>query len=117
MTQPLERVQPVEERKAEPTRTYSKANFYVFTDAVERLGISAPDLCEEIGYSRSSHKHWEKTGEMPFVASLACEALLRRAANNEAARIILRGDNVAVLDGNFTAKEIHPGIWAVEPAA
>ena len=117
MAQPMKQIQPVEEQKAEPTRTYSKADFSLFADAVERLGISAPDLCAAIGYSRSSHKHWEKTGEMPFVASLACEALVRRAGNDKAARIILRADNVAVLDGDFTAKEIHPSIWAIEPAA
>lgn len=63
---------------------YKTVKYSVFTGAMSKLGIVNPgDFSEALGYSRSAHNVWRKSGRFPQTASLACECFLRRHNKEE----------------------------------
>lgn len=68
-------------------RSYQHTTTDQFVQAMERLNITAPRLCEAIGYARSSSVKWLKENKMPKAGALACEALVRRAGASTIAKV------------------------------
>ena len=62
-------------KKRQPSR-FRKAPYRQFPETCEALNITAPDLCEMMGYGRASHTVWRDAGEMPYQASLLCDHFL-----------------------------------------
>ena len=59
--------------------SYKTTKYAIFADAMVKLSITTPgDLSGNLGYSRSAHNMWRKSGRLPKTAALACECLLRR---------------------------------------
>ncbi len=50
----------------------------VFTETCKALSMNAAALCTALGYSSNSSHAWTKSGTMPKVAAIACEALRKR---------------------------------------
>lgn len=65
---------------ANRTKQFKTVDAIVFLDTAEKLGIGNRELSAALGYSDSAADNWIKEGRMPTVASLACEALIRRRA-------------------------------------
>ena len=57
------------------TRTFQKAPFSCFAETEKHLAITGAALCERLGYASNAYCDWQKSGEMPRVASIACQAL------------------------------------------
>lgn len=67
-----------EPEKTKKQREYRKASVNVYLDAKAFLRASDREMMEALGYSENSWMSWVQSGEMPFVASIACEGLMRR---------------------------------------
>lgn len=66
---------------AQPTpkvKNFAKANSAKFFATAEALGWPWPKLAKTLGYKENAHSDWKKSGLMPYVAALACDALLAK---------------------------------------
>ncbi len=52
------------------------APYEIFTSTAEVLGINHFELNALLGYAKTANNIWMKKGEMPYVASLACDQLV-----------------------------------------
>lgn len=84
-----------------------------FDRAMARLHLSPRNLCREIGYSGDAHRQWRQKGQMPKVAALACEALIRRAGKSDRPDVLLRGENVRVVDGDATVERVYEDVYVL----
>ena len=66
------------EENTAKSRTYRKASVNAYLDAKAHLRASDREMMEALGYQEGSWRYWIETGHMPFVAAIACEALVRR---------------------------------------
>lgn len=69
-----------EDEESKQTRSHQKTNrLHMLRQLLEARGMDHTALGKELGYNAASTIHkWLADGEMPVVASLAVEALLRR---------------------------------------
>ena len=56
-------------------QTYRTAPFTIFSDTCVLLDKNAYQLCELLGYHKTSHSGWAKKGLFPLVAANLCTAL------------------------------------------
>lgn len=63
-------------------KKYQRAPYSKFVQTREALGWKAARLSQELGYSPSASHTWEKDGEMPMVAFLACDTLIAKHKAN-----------------------------------
>jgi hypothetical protein len=70
------------------SKTYKRSDTIIFLETAEKLGLSQGQLSQELGYSDHAASEWVKAGEMPAVAALACEALLRRRGQQDSFVIV-----------------------------
>lgn len=71
------------------TKTFRKTTYSTFASTAELLALTPRELVNSLGYTDSTASTWEKNNEIPYVAGLACEALLAKAAKAEPAAILL----------------------------
>ena len=57
------------------TRTPQKALYSTFLQTAKDLAITREELSERLGYASNAHCDWQKSGGMPQVANIACQAL------------------------------------------
>lgn len=98
-------------------KNFKKVNFSIFSEAAETFGISSPELCENLGYSKSAFHLWQRERKMPKVAALAIEGLMRR--NKKAIKkhsVVVKADNLELIGGGdgITIREIAENIWTIE---
>ena len=74
---------------SEATKVFRKTTYSTFASTAELLALSPRELVNSLGYSDGTANKWEKDNEIPFVAGLACEALLAKAAKDAPAAILL----------------------------
>ena len=100
------------EKKVERISTQKRVSFQIFLDTAERFALTPGDLCEALGYSRSSHNAWRIQKLMPKVTGLACEGLKRR--NGIKQEIVIRAKDAKVIIGDGKCVEVHPGLFVLE---
>jgi hypothetical protein len=66
------------------TKKHKTVDAVILLETAEKLGVTPHALSLDIGYSGGSAAAWVKSGKMPAVAGLACEALVRRRGDNGA---------------------------------
>ena len=55
-----------------------KSDYSVFQSVLQLTGDKPGKLCIELGYSDTAWHTWKKTGKIPRVCAIACEAIKRR---------------------------------------
>lgn len=92
--------EPVE--KAKNKRSPSRTISVTATETIRnRLEMSVLEFTEAIGYHGDSYNNWIKSGQIPIVASLAAECLMRRQAASDVVfmvRIVKGVPKVTLID-------------------
>lgn len=65
------------------------APYDIFESTKESLGVSAGELSELLGYGNATYHGWKTNKKMPYVASLACDALLAAKKSDTGNKVIL----------------------------
>lgn len=62
--------------KRSTKRSTKRAQFHHFDDTAKLLGLTHTALATKLGYADNSYHDWLLKRDMPYVAKLACDALL-----------------------------------------
>jgi len=65
------------------TKEFKRVPFAKFEQAQQTLGWSDKQISAELGYSDNTPSGWRIANKMPFVVSLALDALLAKHASKE----------------------------------
>lgn len=57
-------------------KEFRKSDSKKLIETARLLDMSPSQLAAKLGYSNGSGSHWAQSGSMPYVAALACDALL-----------------------------------------
>jgi len=91
------------------TRTFQKASYQTFLDAMSVLGLTEDELCLELGYtSATSWRSWAKDDEMPLVASKLCKAMIKAKMAVQTATYLVKTTNPAAEAFVLNALNFHP---------
>jgi len=72
------------------TKTFRKAEYKIFAETAQALNLTPAKLAVELGYADNSYTKWQTDNEMPYVASLACKALLSAIPCHNGSLYVLR---------------------------
>lgn len=73
---------------ARKAKVFQRLDAVIFMNTAQKLGLSHAELSRQLGYSENGYDGWIKSGEMPMVAALACEALVRRKGQQDSYTIV-----------------------------
>lgn len=76
--------------ETQKTKTFRKTEFRVFMEAMAYLNLTPKELCLQLGYAENAHTAWKAENEMPYVAGLACKALLAEIPCRNGSLYVLR---------------------------
>ena len=65
------------------------APYEIFESTKDSLGVNAGELSELLGFGNATWHGWKKNKKMPYVASLACDALLAAKKSDISNRVLL----------------------------
>lgn len=90
-------------------RHTKRADAIIFMETAEKLKTTPSELSASLGYSANSHNDWIKKGKMPYVAVLACEALIRRhgarlSGLEEATYVVTRIEEQRIVESRMVKK-------------
>ena len=74
-------------------KTFRVSPFAIFEETRAKLNLSGSQLCRELGYAENTHSGWKTSGGMPYVAALACRALLAEKSTLKQQLILVRTNN------------------------